>query len=169
MTTPHPTPTSRPRPAGVVTPDEVPKYARPFVAVVGAMMVASVLFLWEPWPFTSFRLFSHLRYDEQVAWQATAVTASRGEVSYGLSDAPRGLRGFGFVMDEFVSADDARQDEICRAWLEEAPGLIGEPVSAVSLYERHWRLSERRGDRAAPGTRQLEYTCTGQGATSVDG
>jgi hypothetical protein len=35
-------------------PDRVPRLARPFVALLIAAMVASAVFVWEPWPLTSF-------------------------------------------------------------------------------------------------------------------
>ena len=134
--------------------------ARPFVAVLISLMIASALFVWEPWPFTSFRLFSHLRYDEQTAWGAKAVGPDGAEVPYPIGSYDRGLRGFGFVMAEFVVADESRQDEICEAWVEQAPARLGLETDEVLLYTRGWRLSERSDERALPGTEELRYVCT---------
>lgn len=144
-------------------PDTVPRAARPFVAVLIAAMLASAVFLWEPWPLTSFRLFSQLRYDEQTAWQATAVTPGGEELDLPLSGAPRGLRGFGFVMAEFADADRKRRDELCRTWVRVAPEVVDRPVVEVRLGRRSWRLSERNGDRALPGEREHVFTCTAEG------
>lgn len=145
-------------------PDAVPRYARPFVAVFLAAMIAAAVFVWEPWPLTSFRLFSHERIDRQSAWEATAVSTGGGEAGYALGSEDRGLRGFPFVMGEFTGASEERRDEICRVWLAEAPQTEGEPAAAVRIYKRSWLLSERDGDRTEPGTRALEYTCDAGGA-----
>ena len=148
-------------------PDRVPPLARPFVAVLFAAMLASALFLWEPWPVSSFRLFSHLRYDEQTSWEALAVTPGGEEVELPLASSSRGLRGFGFAMAEFAAADPARRDELCRVWLRAAARMVGRPVVEVHLEQRRWRLSERSGDRALPGERRHVYTCTREGAEVV--
>jgi hypothetical protein len=150
-------------------PDDVPRLARPFVAAVVALMIASALFLWEPWPVTSFRLFSHLRFDEQSAWRATLVEPDGAEEPYPLDAMPNGFRGFNFVMAEFVDADAARRDELCRTWVGAAPDLVGEEAEEVRLYLRTWKLSERRGDRALPGIDEHRFTCSSTGVTVVDG
>lgn len=124
------------------------------------MMVASALFVWEPWPFTSFRLFSHVRTDQQARWEAEAVGADGRAQAYPLGALPKGVRGFAFTMSEFNAATDARRLEICNAWIQAAPELIGVDAVEVRLYLHEWLLSERSNDRAQPGTRTLEYTCT---------
>lgn len=144
--------------------NSAPRLARPFVAVLIAVMVASAIFVWEPWPFTSFRLFSHVRHDEQTGWEATALARDGEESSYPIAAQDRGLRGFGFAMAEFEAATPERQDELCRAWLEAAPEALDREVVEVRLYLRSWKLSERSDDRALPGTREHLYTCTPEGA-----
>jgi hypothetical protein len=139
------------------------------VAVLIAAMVATAIFVWEPWPLTSFRLFSHVRHDEQTAWEATALTAAGEEREYPVAAQPRGLRGFGFAMAEFAAASPGRQDELCRAWLEAAPEAVGEDVAEVRLYLRNWELSDRSDDRALEGTRRHLYTCAGEGAVPTGG
>lgn len=130
-------------------------------------MVASALFAWEPWPFTSFRLFSHARVAEQAAWRATTVDAAGEEADYPLGSLPRGFRGFPFAMGEFAAADAERRDELCRAWLEAAPDLVGRDAEQVRVYRRTWNLAEREGDRTRPGREELVYVCTGRGARDV--
>ena len=144
-------------------PDRVPRFARPFVAVLLTAMIATAIFAWEPWPLTSFRLFSTLRIDEQSAWSATTVDASGEEEPYPLGAEDHGFRGFPFTMSEFVGADPERQDELCRTWVEAAPTLVGRDAVEVRIYLRTWRLSEREDDRALPGTTTLKYTCTESG------
>jgi hypothetical protein len=136
-------------------PDRVPRLARPFVALLIAAMVASAVFAWEPWPLTSFRLFSHLRVDEQTAWQATVVEPNGDELAYPL----------GFAIADFVRANTERRSALCRTWVAAAPEVIGQKAVEVRLYERRWVLSERRGDRALPGTTKHLFTCTRQGVS----
>jgi hypothetical protein len=135
-------------------PDRVPRLARPFVAWLLAAMVASAVFVLEPWPLTSFRLFSHLRVDEQTAWEATVVEPNGEELGYPL----------GFAIGEFVDADGERRDELCRTWVGAAPELVARHAVVVRLYQRRWRLSERSGDRALPGSREHAFTCTSEGS-----
>jgi hypothetical protein len=135
-------------------PDRVPRLARPFVALLIAAIVASAVFVWEPWPLTSFRLFSHLRFDEQTAWEATVVEANGEELGYPL----------GFAIREFVDADGERRDELCRTWVAAAPELVAHQAVEVRLYHRRWLLSERSGDRALPGSREHAFTCTSEGS-----
>ena len=135
-------------------PDRVPRLARPFVALLIAAMVASAVFVWEPWPLTSFRLFSHLRVDEQTAWEATVVERNGTELGYPL----------GFAIREFTGANEERRDELCRTWVAAAPEIVAREAVQVRLYQRRWRLSERSGDRALPGSREHAFTCTNRGS-----
>lgn len=151
----------------MVQADKVPRLARPFVALLAAAMVASAVFVFEPWPLTSFRLFSHLRTDAQTAWSAAAVTDGGAEQPYPLAGAQRGYRGFGFAMVEFADAGAQRRDELCRAWVAAGPQVVGHEVDEVRLYRRSWLLSRRDGERALPGERRLVYTCTAEGAAGA--
>ena len=135
-------------------PDRVPRLARPFVALLIAAMVASAVFVWEPWPLTSFRLFSHLRVDEQTAWEATVVEPNGEELGYPL----------GFAIRDFVDADEEQRDELCRTWVAAAPEIVAREAVEVRLYRRRWLLSERSGDRALPGSREHAFTCTSEGS-----
>ncbi|HET6830518.1 MAG TPA: hypothetical protein VFH44_04115 [Solirubrobacterales bacterium] len=143
----------------------MPGFARPFVAVMIALMLACAVFVWEPWPFTSFRLFSNLRLDHQTAWSATTVDRAGNEDPYPLGAEDHGFRGFPFTMVEFTSAPAERQDELCRLWVEAAPELVGRDAVAVRIYRRSWDLSSRAGDAALPGERTLEYVCRPSGVT----
>lgn len=151
----------------MLEPDRVPRYARPFVVVLITAMAACAIFAWEPWPLTSFRLFSNLRIDEQSAWQATTIDAGGIEEPYPLGGEDHGFRGFPFTMSEFVSASTSRQDELCRIWVDAAPELVGRDAVQVRLYLRTWKLSDREGDHALPGVTRLEYTCTDAGLSNA--
>ena len=125
-------------------------------------MVAAAVFTWEPWPITSFRLFSHLREDRQQGWSAT-LADPRGEAPLAVADLSPDLRGFSFRMAEFEAAPWARRDEICRAWV--APLTEAGRESEIRLYRTSWRLSRRiDGERPAPPQRQLAFVCTAAGA-----
>jgi hypothetical protein len=141
--------------------DQVPRGARPFVAAFIALMIAAAVFVWEPWPFTSYRLFSQLRVDEQTAWVVRAVGDDGREQDLPLAGE---LRGFEFQIREFAQASPKRRDEFCRVWAGAAPEVLDEPVEEVRLYRRTWRLSDRDGDHARPGTSRLIYVCDGEGA-----
>ena len=144
--------------------DRVPRLARPFVATLLAAMVLCATFAVEPWPLTSFKLFSEVRTDERTAWRATTIDASGEEATYPLGALPLGFRGFGFTMSEFVAADSERQAELCRTWIDAADELVGREAVGVRIYQRSWRLSERSGDRADPGTETVAHVCTPTGA-----
>jgi hypothetical protein len=129
-------------------------------------MLAAALFTWEPWPITSFRLFSHLRRDQQHGWAAAVAAAGNRERPLTIATLSPGLRGFGFRMAEFETASWQRRDEICRAWI--APLLArGEGTRAeIRLYRLSWRLSRRidNGQRPAPPSRTPAFVCAQAGA-----
>lgn len=141
-----------------------PRLARPFVVVFLLATVAAPTLVWEPWPLTSWRLFSHARTDLQTGWQATAVSDAGVEVSYPLGALPRGYRGFSFLMREFPDAPVERRDELCRTWLAGADEGIGVRARAVRIYRTERRLSRREGNRTLPPSRELAYVCTAEGA-----
>jgi hypothetical protein len=136
-----------------------PRLARPFVAVFLAAIVICAVATIEAWPLTGWRLFSHLRTDEQSAWSATAVDSRGREHEYPLGRLEMGYRGFIFLMGEFAERSPAERLELCDAWREGTGELLGFEATEVRIYQSHWRLSEREGDRAAPGNPELRYTC----------
>ncbi len=129
-------------------------------------MLAAAIFVWEPWPITSFRLFSHLRQDQQQGWAASVLDAGGGESPLAIADLSSNFRGFGFRMAEFEVASRQRRDEICQAWVE--PLLAGDDrgVAEIRLYRLSWRLSRRSadGERALPPSRRLAFVCSAAGA-----
>ncbi len=148
--------------------DEVPRLAKPFVACLLTAMIVCGVFAWEAWPLTSFRLFSEARVDQQAAWSATLVDPDGEESAYPLGGLDHGFRGFPFTMAEFAGADQARQDELCRTWVEAAPELVGQEAAEVRISLRSWTLSDREDDRALPGTTELRYVCTEEGVRDVE-
>lgn len=136
-----------------------PRFARPFVAVFLAAVVVCALATIEAWPLTGWRLFSHLRVDEQTTWAATAVDRHGDEHEYPLGASPRGYRGFVFLMPEFVAGSPARRAELCETWRGGVSELLGFDAREVRIYELDWQLSDRVGERAVPPDRRLRYTC----------
>jgi hypothetical protein len=140
-----------------------PRLARPFVAAFIATMLICAAFTVEAWPFTAFHLFSHVREDSQTGWSAVAIDARGNPHAYPLNELSQGYRGFRFLLVGFDDRSSAEKDAICRTWVAGAPKLIGVDAKAVRLYALSGRLSERRGDRAAPPHRALRYVCTAGG------
>jgi hypothetical protein len=143
-----------------------PRLARPFVLVFLATMVAAAILVWEPWPITSFRLFSHLRQDRQHGWAAAAVDSGGGEEPLQLAELSSGFRGFSFRMAEFEASPWRRRDEICRTWVAPLASYSGGQEREIRLYRTSWRLSRRidGGERPAPPSRALAFVCTSAGA-----
>jgi hypothetical protein len=136
-----------------------PRYARPFVTVFMLAFVVCALATIEALPLTAWELFSHVRTQDQVRWEATAVDAEGVEHPYPLGSLPRGYRGFGFLMNGFAADSPARQAELCETWRSGADGLIGVEAKQVRVYQLRADLSEREGDRGAPPDRVLMFTC----------
>jgi hypothetical protein len=136
-----------------------PRFARLFVAVFLAAFVICALATVEAWPLTGWRLFSHLRSDEQTAWSATAVDSRGHEHEYPLGASEMGYRGFIFLMGGFAERSPAEQLELCDTWREGSSELLGFEASEVRIYLSEWTLSERERDRAVRGEPELRYTC----------
>jgi hypothetical protein len=140
-----------------------PRLVRPFVAAFIATMLICAAFTVEAWPFTAFHLFSHVREDRQTGWAAVAVDGQGVPHPYPLNELSQGYRGFRFLLTGFDDRSAGEKDALCRTWVEGAPKLIGFDAKVVKLYALSWRLSDRRGDRAAPPHRTLRYVCTAGG------
>jgi hypothetical protein len=151
--------TNAPARRAMFTPERVPRWARWYVwSFLAAFVVCGVVGI-EAWPLTGFRLFSHLRHQQQIDWQAFAVRPDGREAWLPLSRFPGGYNGFPLLMKTFGSASPAKRSDMCRAWTVAAGGLEPGSVS-VRIYVVNRRLEPRRGRRAAKGpTRVLAYTC----------
>lgn len=144
-----------------------PRLARPFVAVFLAAMLAAALFVWEPWPLTSFRLFSHLRSEQESGWTVAALTA--GGVAHPLSQSGPFLH-LPFQMREFESASAGRRDAVCRAWvraLQAEAGYGQEPEVVVYRVTRSLGRRVDGGERPAPPVERPAYACSAGGARVV--
>ena len=144
-----------------------PRHARPFVALFLTVLVACPLGLLNLWPFSSWRLFSTLRTDRETSWEAVAVEPSGRERAVPVVSLPHGYRGFRFVLAGFSKRAPAARDAICAAWVTEANDELASRTRLVRIYHLEWRLSDRRGSRAAPGSRRLVWVCNAKGAREV--
>ena len=144
-----------------------PRLARPFVALFLTVLVVCPLMGSNPWPFSNWELFSRLRSDRQTAWAAESVDSSGRERGYAFRAVPRGHRGFEVTMRGFSRRPATERNAICTEWLQGAAEHLGPSTRLLRIYRLTWRLSDRRGDRAAPPSRALAWTCNGKGARAA--
>ncbi|MGQ0670326.1 MAG: hypothetical protein ACT4PO_11740 [Actinomycetota bacterium] len=154
--------------AGVISGDEAqpPRWVRRSVPAFLAAFVVCGLAGIEAWPLSGFRLFSHLRYEHQVSWEAATVgpDGTESPIRFGL--LPRAHRGFVLVMRDFPAASPQEKDAACRAWAD-AVRRTGRAVVAVRIYQIEWDLLPREEARAAsPVKRTLLDTCADDRATA---
>src|SRR5436309_11767923 len=118
----------------------VPRYARPFVALfLGALIVCAVASV-NAWPFSSWRLFSSLRTDRQISWQAIAVDGSGVERAYPIGAMSHGYGGFRPAMKTFARRSGSDRDALCAAWLRGATQRYGPTTALLRIYRLSWIL-----------------------------
>jgi hypothetical protein len=143
--------------------DDVPRWARPFVAAfLAAFLVVGLLGV-DAWPLTGWRLFSHLRSSHQTTWDATTVDAAGAEHPVRFARFPQAMRGFSLLAARLPRLSPSRRAAVCAAWA----AAVHEGDRTVRLF-RVWRverdLSRRAGERAAaPISRTVEYACSPPG------
>jgi hypothetical protein len=122
-----------------------------------AVLLATASLGIEAWPFTAFRLFSHVRSGTVAGWEVVAVE-SGAEVPVDLASLGRGFRGGDWVLARFGSMTARERADVCAAW-EEALADAGRVVSDVRIY-RTARSVRTDFDRPPPPvTRTLRYSC----------
>lgn len=143
-------------------PDELPpRRVRAFVvAFLGAFVLCGLVGL-ELWPLTGWRLFSQLRTDHQVAWQAAAVN-TEGEIQIRFGELPRAYRNFPLVMRTYSALPPADQVKACRLWFEAAQSQLP-AATALRIYRIDWYLSYRHGSRDGPPPRRTLLMSCGDG------
>jgi hypothetical protein len=133
---------------------------RTFSAVfLTTFAVCAVLGL-EWWPFTGWKLFSQLRVDEQVAYEARYRDGGGDEVPVPWTRMGE-QRGFIFIMRDFAAGDGPRQ--ACSAWLDGLEHHLGADRPAITIYEHRWRLSDRDDDRARRPPPEPAWRCDREG------
>ena len=130
------------------------------------MLVVCALGGWNLWPFSSWELFSRLRTDRETGWEAVAVDSAGRTHEHPISAVPHGYRGFATVMADFSQRSTGSRDAICATWLRRATDQFGADAQ-LRVYRLDWLLSDRRGRRAAPPARRLDWVCDSKGAHEV--
>jgi hypothetical protein len=110
-----------------------------FLAVFAVCGLAGI----EAWPFSGFRLFSHVRTDQVAGWEVMAVDRDGGERPVVVGD-----RSWLHVAAGMEDLPDDERLAVCRAWV---PGAHVE----VRVY-RTWRPIDGGGSEPR---RELRATC----------
>jgi len=138
--------------------EPVAPWARRFVWGFLAAFVIAGVFGFEAWPLTGWRLFADARTAGQVSWEAVTVDSAGRERPIPWNDLPVRFRGNVQVLKGFENLRPGKQVAVCAAWAEGVRARGGD-VRAVRIYRVETDVSRRAGDRAAPGTRSLRFTC----------
>ena len=142
-----------------------PGWARGFGAVFLATFAVCAVLGLEWWPFTGWKLFSQLRVDEQVAYEARYRDGG-GEVPVPW-DRMGEHRGFIFIMRDFAAG--RRQEEACEAWLDGLERHLDARRPVITIYRHRWRLSDRDGDRARRPPPRAAWSCDREGVRELHG
>ena len=137
-----------------------PRWTRWFVAAFLTVFVVSGLAGIEAWPFTGFRLFSHLRHESVTTWHAAVVDGSGNRTRVRFADLPAAYGGASLLMEKFDSISTSQQDAACRSWLRaaRASGLGGAVRLDVERFDRHL-LPRRNGRAAGSVVVTIVYSC----------
>jgi hypothetical protein len=138
--------------------EPVAPWTRRFVWTFLVLFVIAGVFGIEAWPLTGWRLFADAREARQASWQAATVDAGGREQPVPWGELPVRYRGNVQVLKGFAGLRPAEQVAVCAAWADGVRAL-GRDVSQVRVYRVETDVSRRAGDRAAPGTRELRFTC----------
>jgi len=149
--------------------ERVPRHVTWFVRAFLAAFIVCGLAGIEAWPLTGFRLFSHLRHEQAVSWERTAVDDRGLERAINFAGRPDGHGSFVLLVTSFPSKPRREQDAMCRAWVQGLRRLDHGAV-AMRIYALDQPLVPRSGDRpASTPQRTLVVTCSDQGASAEDG
>jgi len=139
-------------------PVPAPPWARWFVGVFLALFVVCGVAGLEAWPLTGWRLFADARQARQPGFQAVTVDGAGHETPIPFRDLPAGYHGDVQLLKVFAGLPRARQAAVCQAWAEAVRDRGGE-VAEVRIYQTLTDVSRRAGDRGAPPSRALRFTC----------
>jgi hypothetical protein len=137
--------------------DPLPKSALPLAVIFLTSLLISIIFLIEFWPLTSFRMFSQLRVNEEISWQAKADTKTSNQVDYPVGKIK--ASGFIFKMHIFPAANKKSQVKICRGWMNLDRELLNEKVTRIYLYKKRTYLTDKLTDKKRRPTEELIYIC----------
>jgi hypothetical protein len=134
--------------------------AGPRVLVLGllaALLVCGLAGV-EWWPFTAWKLYSQVRTDSRVVWEASTVAADGRETAVDPNGLPLGYRHVELLLARFPGYSSEKREEICDAIAEGARDE-GEEVVAVRVYRVDERLRETGGDVTLEREPELRYEC----------
>ena len=146
--------------------DQAPRWARWFVGAYLALFVICGVAGLEAWPLTGWRLFADARQARQPGFQAVTVDADGRETPIPFRDLPAGFRGDVQVLKGFAGLPRARQAAVCQAWAREVRARGGE-VAELRISATLTDVSDPVGDRGAPPTRTLRFTCRPRSADAA--
>lgn len=136
-----------------------PRWARPFVYVFLAVLLATSILGVERWPFTAWKLFSGVRTGVSTGWRVVTVAPGGGESPVDFAALGRGFRGASWRLADFPAMTGAEREAVCRAWADAVAVTTGQPVAAVRAYRvRRAVMTDRSRPPPAP-MRVLRYEC----------
>ena len=117
----------------------------------------------EAWPFTGWKLFSQVRTDRQVGWEAVTVDGAGHERAVPFSALPRGYRGGPHLFSAYRRFSTERIEASCRALIDAVQEEGDRDAKSLRVYlrVRRLRLDPGPGGRplAVPVSRALRYEC----------
>lgn len=141
----------------------MPPATRVFVYGFLAVFLVSGIAGVEAWPLTGWKLFSGVRSQHQVVWEAVTVDRSGREHPVPFSALPRGYRGAPHLFSAYRRFPPDRVEESCRSLADAVRRRRRADVAAVRVYRRARRLSLEAGPGGRPGAvagpRTLSYEC----------
>jgi hypothetical protein len=139
-------------------PDEAPRSARVFVAVLFVLLLVPGVVGFDLWPLTGWRLFSLSRDAEQTRWVLQAVDDAGERDVVSLEELPLRYRHAEWPMAELPGASPARREDVCEALLgavvEARPGTV-----ALELARDHAELVETDGTWRTTHDIEPFHTC----------
>ena len=108
----------------------------------------------EAWPFTGFRMFSHVRERVQTWWSIRYVDATGAEHAMPFGRLDHGYQGWVHIAGGFAALTESQQLGVCRAYLDAVPGS-----NEIRFYSVERDLGVRPGGVSAPGTETLMHRC----------
>jgi hypothetical protein len=144
--------------APAAEPDEAPRSARIFVAVLFVLLLVPGLVGFDAWPLTGWRLFSLSRDADQTRWVLEAVDAAGERRVVSLEELPLGYRHAEWPMADLPGASTARRDAVCAALLDAVVDVHPSTVE-LTLSRDAARLIERDGEWLTEHDIEPFHTC----------
>lgn len=141
-----------------VGPDEAPRSARVFVAVLFVLLLVPGVIGFDAWPLTGWRLFSLSRDEDQTRWVLEAVDADGERRVVSLEELPLRYRHAEWPMAELPDASGARRDDVCEALLGAVAEVHPDTVE-LALSRDHARLVEVDGEWITEHDIEEFHTC----------